>query len=105
MVELTHSTCDRNVAICLEDATKKLNATIDRIVEWQMDWREILSCKAMKAAALRECESDGIIDKVDCWYLAKLADEAEEITLLRFKNEVGRYGKLLRCAKKRRRCK
>lgn len=60
-VELTHSTCDRNVAMGCEDATKKLNATIDRVLEWQLDWREILSCKAMKAVALLKCESDGIV--------------------------------------------
>lgn len=48
MVGLTHSTCDRNEAINLEDATKRLEASIDRVQSWQMDWREILSSRAMK---------------------------------------------------------
>jgi hypothetical protein len=45
----------------LEDATKKLNATIDRVLDWQMDWREILSCKAMKAVALLSARVMGLL--------------------------------------------
>ena len=61
MVGLTHSTCDRNVAVWLEDATKKLDATIDRVVGWRMDLREILSVQGDEAFAKPKCESDGIV--------------------------------------------
>ena len=48
MLELTHSTCDRNEAICLGDAKKEGEATVDRVESWWTDWREILSSRAMK---------------------------------------------------------
>ena len=87
MVELAHSMSDRNVAICLEDATKKLDATIDRVVGWQIDWREILSVQSDETVAKLKCESNGIViaGTWRSWQVMK----AEEMTLLRFKKEFG----------------
>lgn len=83
MVGLTHSTCGRNVASCLEDATQKLDATIDRVVGWQMDWREILSVQSDEAGAKLECKSDGIVVLVVLGEVG--SDEAvETMTLPRF---------------------
>jgi hypothetical protein len=48
-----------------------------------------------------------MVDKSIAWNLAKLADEAEQINnsaAIPKRKGVGRYGKLLRCTKKRRRC-
>ena len=39
----------------------KLDATVDRVVGWQMDWCEILSVQGEEAGAKLECEGDGLV--------------------------------------------